>query len=95
MIYFIIFILIGSFFFLNFFIGVLFLKYDQAQMEEKKGYPAEGFVWMDIQKLIMAATPEYESTNIPTNPSRRKFHNLVTSARFEIIIMTCILLNMV
>lgn len=28
MIYFIVFILIGSFFFLNFFIGVLFLKYD-------------------------------------------------------------------
>lgn len=28
--FFIIFILIGSFFFLNFFIGVLFLKYEQA-----------------------------------------------------------------
>ena len=30
MLFFIIFILIGSFFFLNFFIGVLFLKYEQA-----------------------------------------------------------------
>jgi hypothetical protein len=30
MIFFIVFILIGSFFFLNFFIGVLFLKYNQA-----------------------------------------------------------------
>jgi hypothetical protein len=28
--YYIIFIFIGSFFFLNFFIGVLFLKFDQA-----------------------------------------------------------------
>ena len=28
--FFVIFILIGSFFFLNFFIGVLFLKYNQA-----------------------------------------------------------------
>jgi hypothetical protein len=32
--FFIVFILIGSFFFLNFFIGVLFLKYNQAQKEE-------------------------------------------------------------
>ena len=29
--FFIVFILVGSFFFLNFFIGVLFLKYEQAQ----------------------------------------------------------------
>jgi len=36
--FFIVFILIGSFFFLNFFIGVLFMKYTQAQKEEKKGY---------------------------------------------------------
>ena len=35
--FFIVFILIGSFFFLNFFIGVLFLKYEQARKEEQKG----------------------------------------------------------
>ena len=34
MIYFVLFILIGSFFFLNFFIGVLFLEYNKAQREE-------------------------------------------------------------
>jgi len=34
-IFFVIFILIGSFFFLNFFIGVLFLKYEQAQKKEE------------------------------------------------------------
>ena len=37
-IFFIIFILIGSFFFLNFFIGVLFLKYEQAQKREEAGF---------------------------------------------------------
>ena len=39
--FFIIFILIGSFFFLNFFIGVLFLKYEQAQKQEIIGYTEE------------------------------------------------------
>lgn len=34
MIYFVAFILIGSFFLLNFFIGVLFLEYNKAQKEE-------------------------------------------------------------
>ena len=34
MVYFVIFILIGSFFFLNFFIGVLFMKFNEAQRNE-------------------------------------------------------------
>ena len=37
-IFFIVFILIGSFFFLNFFIGVLFLKYSEAQKRETAGF---------------------------------------------------------
>ena len=36
--FFVVFILIGSFFFLNFFIGVLFLKYEQAQKREEAGF---------------------------------------------------------
>ena len=46
--YFVIFIMIGSFFFLNFFIGVLFLKYNQAQKEEQKGFTSQDLGWMDI-----------------------------------------------
>ena len=48
MFYFVAFILIGSFFFLNFFIGVLFLKYTQAQRDEQKGLTTEDMGWMDI-----------------------------------------------
>ena len=43
-----IFILIGSFFLLNFFIGVLFLKYTQAQKNEQKGYTQANLNWIDI-----------------------------------------------
>ena len=63
--YFVIFILIGSFFFLNFFIGVLFLEYNKAQREEQKGFTQEGLAWMDIQRLILSAEPDYETTNVP------------------------------
>jgi hypothetical protein len=36
--YFVLFILVGSFFLVNFLIGVLFLKYTQAQKEEAKNF---------------------------------------------------------
>jgi len=45
MFFFIIFILIGSFFFLNFFIGVLFLKYNEAQAEENRGMSDKALGW--------------------------------------------------
>ena len=36
--FFIAFMLIGSYFFLNFFIGVLFVKYKEAEKNENKGF---------------------------------------------------------
>ena len=46
--FFIAFILIGSFFFLNFFIGVLFLKFTQAKNNETKGFLPEHITWMEM-----------------------------------------------
>lgn len=43
--YFVFFILIGSFFLLNFFIGVLFLKFNEAQAEEQKGLSPKDMGW--------------------------------------------------
>ena len=90
-----IFILIGSFFFLNFFIGVLFLKYNQAQKEELKGFSSRDLGWKDIQRLILSSSPVYETTNVPKEPWRQKFHSLVSSDQFDLIIMSCIVLNMI
>ena len=46
--FFLVFILIGSFFLLNFFIGVLFMKYAQAQRNETKGFTTAHLTWIDI-----------------------------------------------
>jgi len=51
--FFIVFILIGSFFFLNFFIGVLFLKYEQAQKREEAGFNKQQLYWQELQRLIV------------------------------------------
>lgn len=46
--FFILFILVGSFFLMNFFVGVLFLKYTQAQKAENKGFTLEHQTWKAI-----------------------------------------------
>ena len=51
--------------------------------------------WMDIQRLILAAGPEYETTNVPKQEWRRQFHELVSAEKFDRIIMSCIVLNMI
>lgn len=48
MIFFIVFIMIGSFFFLNFFIGVLFLNYEHAQKKEEAGYSKDQLYWLEL-----------------------------------------------
>lgn len=49
---------------------------------------------MDIQRLILEAEPDYETTNVPKSKWRMKFHKLTSSDQFEGVIMIFILLNM-
>jgi len=63
--FFVAFILIGTFFFLNFFIGVLFLNFKAAQKQETKGLSEKHLGWIDMQRMIVAAEPDYETTNVP------------------------------
>jgi hypothetical protein len=94
--YFVGFILIGSFFFLNFFIGVIFLNFEEAQNEEKKALVLNDkqIKWIDIMKMIIKSKPDIETTYIPKNKFRKKLHSIVTSNYFDIFIMVCIVLNM-
>lgn len=92
--FFIVFILIGSFFFLNFFIGVLFLKYTQAQKKEEEGFTKEQLYWLEIQRLILGAKTPHELRYKPASSSRYCMWRIVNSEVFDISIMVCIVLNM-
>ena len=59
-VFFIVFILIGSFFFLNFFIGVLFLEYEKAERNHKKGFTPEMLYWKELSNLIVNAKVPHE-----------------------------------
>ena len=96
--FFIIFILIGSFFLMNFFTGVLFMKYNNAAKNETVGYTEENLVWVDIQKMIVEQTCPHDLMNKPDrilHPKRYWYWSVVTSTPFEIIILSVIVLNIV
>ena len=95
-IFFVVFILIGSFFFLNFFIGVLFLKYSEAQKREISGFTDEQLMWKEMQALVLKAKCPHQILNKPrkTEPIRLKAWQAVTSPAFEAAIIVIIVLNM-
>jgi hypothetical protein len=92
--FYILFILIGSFFLLNFFIGVLFMKYTAAQKEESKGQTPAMIKWVNLQQLIIEAKVAHEQQNMPDVAWRKKIWDIVNSTPFDITIMVFIVLNM-
>ena len=93
-VFYVVFILIGSFFFLNFFVGVLFMKYTQAKNDEVKFYQEAELDWIDIQGMILSAKCPHDISNRPTTPARIKVWKLVKSDPFDYVIMSVIVLNM-
>jgi hypothetical protein len=95
--YFILFIVIGSFFLLNLFVGVIFFHFNLAQKKEKaRGsffLSDEQLGWIDIQKLIIKAKPDFASNRVPRTGLRSKLYKLISHSYFETFIMVCIVLN--
>lgn len=77
-------------------IGVLFLKYTQAQKEDIKSFTQEQMNWMDIQKMIEKAEVDFQHRYQPRDAAwRMKIWKIVNADWFERTVMTAILLNMV
>lgn len=87
--FFVVFIFIGSFFFLNFFVGVIFLNYEEAQKAEKESWfmKKNELEWVDIMRMIVKTKPDLETTNVPKNKCLRFVHSIVTHTIFDIFIM--------
>lgn len=96
--YFIIFITISSFLFMNLFIGVVYEKFNEAKEQESSLAAAvltkDQMVWIQMQKLIIKATPKKPSANRPSGILNKLFYRIFKSAAFEIFIILCITVNM-
>ena len=96
--YFVVFILIGSFFFLNFFIGVVFDKFNWAKRNEMSTaalvLTKEQALWIEIQKLLPRVKP---SSEVETEKSRlrRLCTRIYKSRSFELFISFIIAVNII
>ena len=97
--YFIAFILIGSFFFLNFFIGVVFQEFMKAKKNESslvvQILTKEQVKWVELQKLITKSKPHLPISGEAKGVFRTRVHKLVKHWGFDAFIQGCIVLNMI
>eukprot|EP00826_Nyctotherus_ovalis_P043544 TRINITY_DN4598_c0_g3_i1.p1 TRINITY_DN4598_c0_g3~~TRINITY_DN4598_c0_g3_i1.p1 ORF type:complete len:690 (-),score=158.09 TRINITY_DN4598_c0_g3_i1:567-2636(-) len=99
--YFVAFIFIGAMFLLNLFVGVMFLNFAKAQKAATTSSYGSVLVtedqlnWIEIQKMIIMAKPNYNIQTLPPEGSwRRPVHNLITSRKFGIFISVIISINL-
>lgn len=61
---------------MNFFVGVLFLNFENAQRAERDSLFLKDsqMKWLDMMKMIVKARPDLETTNIPKNKTLKIFH---------------------
>jgi hypothetical protein len=98
--FFVIFLLIGSMFLLNLFVGVMFLNFSKVQKHEEASFgdilvTEDQLNWVKVQELIQRSEPNYNARTSPAQTNWRKpFHQIVSSTFFEVFIAVAILLNM-
>ena len=101
--YFIGFILVGSFFLINLFVGVIFFHFQKAQNAEAQGSSeinSELFLnehqknWISLMKLITQSKPDFICFRRPRNKLRFRIFKLVQNDKFDYFILCIIwLLN--
>lgn len=93
--FFIGFMIIGSFFVMNLFVGVVIDSFNNVRHEkdgDKVFMTAEQEEWANTQKVIMKIKPmRYDP--VPEEPLKKKAYLIAKAPSFEMGIMGCILLN--
>ncbi|EGR32725.1 hypothetical protein IMG5_072530 [Ichthyophthirius multifiliis] len=97
--FFVVFILIGSFFLVNLFVGVIFFNFNNAQKNEKRQssifLTEEQSRWIELQQMIIVVKAEFAANKEPTNQVAKKIYQIVISQYFDSAIMICIILNII
>lgn len=93
------FILFGSLFLMNLFIGVIFVQFSEEQKKEKLSkfsmVTDEQMRWIMIQDLLETANPKFDVMIRPKGKVKIFIFRVVQSKLFEFAIMICIIFNIV
>lgn len=90
------FVFIGAFFFMNLFVGVLFMNFEAAQKDEAAALllDRDEVRWVDMMKMIVSTKPEI--IKVPKNKiSQTVYEYVKPETKFDFFIMACIILNMI
>lgn len=96
--FFIVFILIVTYFFMNLFVGVMFSSFNDAiNLEKKKGIQnnQDAERYLDFLSQIESSNPEYKTFKKKTNKYVIFFTKITTHDLFDNFIMGVILINMI
>ena len=95
--FFILFVLVGSLFLMNLFVGVIFFQFTKEQDKEKnkslRFMTEDQMKWIMMQQMISKATPNYEITTQPTRKWQLFLYKIFFSKYFDALMMLCIVLN--
>jgi Ion transport protein len=96
-IFFIVFILVGSLFLMNMFVGVIFVQFTEEQRIEKQKrfhmVTDDQMRWMMVQDITVSAEPNFDLMTRPKGKIRLWVFKFMHSKAFEIGIMFIIILN--
>jgi hypothetical protein len=94
--YFMVFITVVVFFFMNLFVGIIFMKFHQSKLNESFTLllNKEQNFWVEIQRLIVRSKPKVKLPEVPKSWFRAKMHQAAKSKGLMYSVMTCIVLNM-
>lgn len=96
--YYIVFIFVGPIFLMKLFVGIMFYNFKKAYKDELENF--KGIVltqdrldWIEIQKFILHAKPDFASLNSHKPKWRAALHFFVTNFYFELFMAAVIVLN--
>lgn len=96
MFYAFLFIILGSYFLINLFVGVTIDRYER--LKERADMKAilndeEQYQWFLIRRMVFGAAPRRRKAP-PAGAARRRLHAVAASGAFDRIVLACIVLNM-
>lgn len=90
------FILIGSILLINLFIGVILVNFHIAEENSRdQNFSGEQLYWLDTQKLIIEADPNFSFFYSPRNRFRAIIFHIVKLKYFEYFIIVIIVANVI
>jgi hypothetical protein len=95
--FFMVFIFFGNFLILNLFTGVVCDTYNNEKEFLGKNYLLSDNqkMWLQYKKQCMNITPKFKVHQENIGACRHKMHSFITSRKFEIFILICIMFNTV